>query len=113
MERLRRAEDFKRLREEGQVFRHSFVVLSLAANGLPHNRYGFITPKRLGNAVKRNRIRRLFRESVRLLHLKLTPGYDVIFIARYPGVGQPFASIQDAVHKTLERAGLIVNEETQ
>jgi len=104
--RLRRKEDFARLRASGRVWRHPFVILSVAPNDLPHNRYGFITGKRLGNAVRRNRARRLLREAVRQAHPALRSGHDMVFIARDAITGQPFASVHEAVTTLLRRAGL-------
>jgi len=104
--RLRRKEDFARLRTSGQVWRHPFVIMSAAPNALPHNRYGFIIGKRLGNAVRRNRIRRLLREAVRQAHPVLAQGYDVVFIAREAIAGQDLAAIRAAVVSCLQRAGL-------
>jgi ribonuclease P protein component len=105
--RLKHPADFARLRQEGRVKRHPLFVLSVAPNALDHNRYGFITSKRLGNAVKRNRIRRQLSEAVRLTHHHLRPGYDVIIIARHPIMQAPFATIQTALHETLLRAQLL------
>jgi len=104
--RLRRKEDFARLRTTGRVWRHPLVILSVAPNDLPHNRYGFITGKRLGNAVQRNRVRRLLREAVRQAHPALSSGHDMVFIARDTIAGQPFAAVQAAVSTCLRRAGL-------
>ncbi len=42
-------------------------------------RWGFITSKRVGNAVKRNRARRLMREAVRVL--PVVDGWDVVLVA--------------------------------
>ena len=111
--RLRRAEDYARLRRDGRQYRHPFFVISLAVNDLPHNRYGFITAKQLGNAVVRNRVRRLFRESVRLLHPSLTPGFDVAVIARSPVVGESLLAVQKGMAETLRRAGMIDDEGNQ
>ncbi len=105
--RLRESSDFSRLRTEGRAHSHRLMTLSMAPNGLPHNRYGFITGKTLGKAVQRNRVRRLLREATRLLHPQLQPGYDVVLIARRPLVGQPFAEVQRIVHQLAKQAGLV------
>ena len=105
--RLRRAEDFARLRRIGRRYHHPLLSLSLAPNGLTHNRYGFVTTKRLGKAVTRNRVRRLLRESVRLLHTDLVSGFDLVIIARPAVVGKSFPVIQQAIEETLRRAGIM------
>lgn len=109
--RLRRSEDFARLRKEGRVTRHPMLLVSTAPNGLAHNRYGFVTPKRLGKAVQRNRVRRLLREAVRLLHPHLLQGQDVAVIARRDAVGASYDLVQRAVHKAFRRAGLLRDED--
>lgn len=104
--RLHRKEDFYRLKTTGRVWRHPFFVLSVTPNGLPHNRYGFVTSKQLGSAVIRNRTRRLLREAVRHTHPNLVPGYDMAWVARGPVVGQPFQAVLKAVITLLHQAGL-------
>ena len=111
--RLRRSRDFHRLRQEGQVQRHRTMMLSYAPNSLDHNRYGFITPKRLGNAVKRNRIRRQVREAVRLLHPQLNQSYDIVIIVQVALMGQPFHNIQRILYELCDRAKLVSKEKFQ
>lgn len=108
--RLRQSSDFLRLRKEGMVKRHPSLMISYAPNRLEENRYGFITAKNLGKAVKRNRVRRLMREAVRLQHPQLQQGYDVVFIARPAAVGQPFQEIQRIVSELAHRAGLAIKD---
>ncbi|GAB4508963.1 MAG: hypothetical protein OHK0046_03020 [Anaerolineae bacterium] len=98
------------MRQEGRTYRHPFLILSLLPNGLPHNRYGFVTAKRLGKAVVRNRVRRLLKEAVRLLHPNLKSGFDIVLIARESAVGQPFLAVQGAVHETFQRANLLIED---
>ena len=104
--RLRRAEDFSRLRRVGKTHPHRFLVLSCTPNELTHNRYGFIVSKHLGKAVRRNRIRRRLREIVRALDPQLTPGFDVVLIARQPLAEQPFDAIVRTVNELFRRAEL-------
>ncbi|MCB9454612.1 MAG: ribonuclease P protein component [Anaerolineaceae bacterium] len=108
--RLRHPADFAHLRRDGRTYRHRLLVVSYAPNGLSYNRYGFITVKRLGNAVTRNRVRRLLREAVRLLHPRLRAGYDVVFIARDGLVGQPLGVVQRILNELAVQAGLNESE---
>jgi ribonuclease P protein component len=108
--RLRQSSDFLRLRQEGMVKRHPTVMMSYRPNSLEQNRYGFITAKTLGNAVIRNRVRRLLREAVRLQHPLWQQGYDLVFIARPSIVGQPFQEIQRIINELAHRAGLAMKD---
>jgi len=108
--RLRQHTDFERLRREGRVYRHPVMMLSVAPNGLLHNRYGFIVGKHVGKAVVRNHIKRLLREALRHFHPNLTPGFDFVFIARGAIVEQPFAHVQRTVSELCNRAGLAGKE---
>ncbi len=105
--RLRHRADFARLRRQGRTWRHPFLILSATPNGRAHNRYGFVTSKKLGKAVVRNRTRRLMREAVRRAHPHLRQGYDMVLIARKPIVGQPYSAVQDAVLHLLHQARLL------
>jgi ribonuclease P protein component len=109
--RLRHTGDFQRLRQAGQTKSHPTMIFSYARNTRAHNRYGFITPKRLGNAVQRNRIRRQVREAVRLLHPHLQQGYDIVVIVRLPLMGQPFLQIQRIMSELCAKAGLVLKEQ--
>jgi ribonuclease P protein component len=51
-------------------------------NGLPHPRLAVQTSRRVGNAVRRNRIRRLIREAFRLMQHDVPQGYDLVIVVR-------------------------------
>jgi len=51
-------------------------------NGLDYLRTGLAVPRGVGTAVRRNRIKRLLRESFRLLQHDLPGGYDLVTVVR-------------------------------
>lgn len=51
-------------------------------NKLPYNRFGITAGKKIGNAVVRNRAKRILREAYRKNEILLPIGYDIIFVAR-------------------------------
>jgi ribonuclease P protein component len=109
--RLRRSADFERLRAQGKSYRHPLVTLSALPNGLTYTRYGFITGRRLGSAVVRNRVRRLLREAMRSFQPRLRAGFDVALIARNEIVGQSYSIVSQALQALLTQAGLFAPQE--
>jgi ribonuclease P protein component len=109
--RLRRGSDFTRLRAQGQRWSHPLVSLTVAPNALPHNRYGFVVSRRQGNAIARNRARRLMREAVRQSHARLRPGFDVVAVARNGISDHPYSEIKEALDGLFRRAGLWADAE--
>lgn len=105
--RLRRGEDFQRLHRDALAYQHPFLAIRVKKNGLDHNRYGIVTSKQLGNAVTRNRVKRVIREVIRHFHPQLGSGVDVVIIARKAIVTQPYAVIRQALAETMAKAGLL------
>ncbi|MEM9252721.1 MAG: ribonuclease P protein component [Planctomycetota bacterium] len=58
------------------------LTVSARPNGLDHNRVGLSVPRRVGNAVARNRVKRLIREAIRLNQHDLPAGYDLVISVR-------------------------------
>ena len=109
--RLRRRRDFDAVMRRGRAWSNDLLVLRTLANGLDHNRYGFVTSRRLGKAVVRNRVRRRLREAVRVLSTR--PGWDVALSARVRAAGAPFHEISRAVVELLAKAGVLDQQPPQ
>jgi ribonuclease P protein component len=81
--RLNRAGEFARLKREGLSFHGKLIVLSvLKAETDTESRIGFITSRRVGGAVIRNRVRRRLREVVRAVRPELQRGWWIVLIAK-------------------------------
>ncbi len=84
------------------------MVLVCLRNDLHHNRFGFTASRRVGNAVRRNRARRLLRESIRLRFATIEPGWDIIFIARPAILNKSFHQVDEACGRLLKKAHLLL-----
>lgn len=82
--RLRRNEDFERVRAQGRRWRSKYLALNAAPaeSNTAQTRIGYIASKSLGKAVQRNRAHRLMREAARSLEASIPPSWDVVLIAQ-------------------------------
>lgn len=80
--RLRSAVEFKKVYESGaKRVSRSFVAFALK-NDRPHSRFGLTTPRKLGKAHERNRVRRRVREILRISRAAIPTGFDFVINPR-------------------------------
>lgn len=106
--RLRRPEQFRRVRQTGRTVTSPWLALTVAPGRRNAVRCGFVTGRRIGGAVQRNRARRRVREAVRLLLPSLATGYDLVFVIHSPEViDVPFGRLQADIAALLQQACLL------
>lgn len=106
--RLRRAADVARVRQ-GRRWPHPLVVLFVSvqpAESSSASRFAFAAGRHVGNAPRRNRVKRRLREIVRLHLDQLAPGRDCLFLARTAAAIADYGELEQAVLVLLARAGL-------
>jgi ribonuclease P protein component len=81
-EHLRREKDFRRVFDRKRSVADERIVVYGCANDLSHSRLGLSVSRKWGNAVVRNRIRRLLREGYRLTKAELPAGLDLVLIPK-------------------------------
>lgn len=83
-----------------------FNLLALKMDEAP-SRVGIIVGKRFGNAVRRNRAKRVFRELVRQLHPDLLPGRGLLVFPKRDALLQSREGLVQAWRTSLERLHLL------
>ena len=106
--RLTKETQFGAVINNGKSWSNSLVVLRALPNELGWTRCGFAAGKRLGKAVVRNRVKRLFREGVRLTPIK--EGWDMVFIARPAAAEADYHALRRGIEEFLSRARLLADE---
>lgn len=104
--RLRGTGDIRRVLRAGP-FRRSRRVVLYVAPGVGPSRAGWVTGRRVGGAVARNRARRLLRESWRALAPKVEEGHDLVLVARGPFGRIRTPELIEEIEGLFGEAGLI------
>ena len=99
--------DFSRMYRRGRSFVSPVLVTYVMKSREDTPRYGITTGKKIGNAVKRSRARRVIRASYYQLYPEIRKGYDLVFVARGK---TPFVKSQvvwKAMKQHLKQAGVL------
>lgn len=96
-----------RVRRLGKSYAHPLLVLVALSNESETTRFAVSAGRSVGNAVQRNRAKRLIRAALNLLVSVIPPGWDLILIARRPLATATFSQTQSALLQLLQRARLL------
>ena len=79
---LKSNSDFRRLYNRGKAVTDPALVVYYSKNRAGICRIGITTGKKIGNAVERNRSRRIIKEAFRSVCKDIDGAYDFVFVAR-------------------------------
>ena len=101
-----RNNDFRRIYARGKSYVSPLVVVYALKNRTKNVRVGITTSKKVGNAVQRNRSRRVIREAFRAL----APGFDLVLVARGKTPYVKSTDVRRQLERQLQAAGLLREE---
>lgn len=115
---LNKNRDFTRLYSKGKYYVSPGLVTYVMKNKAPSRnvngillrkavRVGITTSKKIGGAVQRNRSRRVISAAYRELAGELTPGWDIVFVARSRTCHMKSTEIKKSMREHLRSAGVL------
>lgn len=107
--RLRRPGDFRNVWNNGRSWAHPFFILWVLPNDTHVTRIGLTASKKVGNAVVRNRARRIMREAMRTIYPDVQPGLDIVLVGRKSIVQASSDDVRQGLIQLLNRHKLMKN----
>lgn len=102
--RMQKKANFRSVFAQGKSYPSKHVVIYIFQQSPV--KYGIIASKKVGNAVKRNRAKRLLREAIRLNLSGLKKDYQMVLIARGSIVNASLEEVEKSVINIWKRAGI-------
>ena len=108
IKKLKQNSDFRRAYGRGKSFSEpALVTYVLKSNRAGVCRMGITTGKKIGNAVVRNRCRRVIAAAFRDLQEEVSGSWDIVFVARYKTGVSKSTKVREIMRKQLKSAGVI------
>ena len=105
--RITKNREFVRGYKKGDCYIYPELVVYILRNSYGEIRTGVTSSKKIGNAVKRNRSRRVLRRAFSKIEFNRTQGYDIILVARGKTAHCKSREIEPLIRERMKKSGLI------
>ena len=102
-DRLKKRYEFKEVQLSGRRIHTPHFLLFVRPNALPNTRVGITVTKKVGNAVQRNRIKRVVREVFRRNRQLFPASHDIVFIAKREAKGISYEALLTDLHRAAHK----------
>lgn len=106
MIKLKENRDFRRAYARGKSYVSPYTAVYVNKNRAHAVRLGITTGKKIGNAVSRNRAKRVITAAFRTCLARIRPGYDIVIVARTRILAAKSTEVAAALQKQLKAAGI-------
>jgi ribonuclease P protein component len=89
------------------------MVLVVCSNEIDALRIGVVAGRVVGNAVRRNRAKRLLRQAMLPYLTLIPPGWDILLISRQPLAAASFERAQEVLATLLGRSKILRSNDRQ
>ena len=104
---LNQNKNFQRLYNRGKSYVSPALVVYVSKNRAGFCRLGITVGKKIGNAVKRNRVKRIIREAFFQLENELGVNCDIVIVARRKAIYLKSTDIRKILFEIFNKANLI------
>ncbi|MCL1996227.1 MAG: ribonuclease P protein component [Defluviitaleaceae bacterium] len=108
LQTIKKNYQFSKVYNRGKSFANKHLVLYLLPNKESCNFFGISISKKLGKSVKRNRIRRIIKECLRIKNLTIKQGYSIVVIVRINAQGISYKEIEKSLDNLLKKHGILL-----
>ena len=110
---INRNTDFRRIYWRGRSAAHSVLVTYVTKSRSGETRVGITSGKKIGNAVTRNRARRVIRAAYQAVMPEISGNWDIVFVARSKTPYTKSTKVQSVMQEQLSKLGVIKGEPQQ
>ena len=104
---LRASRDIEYVKQHGRRLSTACFNLLLCRTDTGTSRVGIVVGKRFGIAVRRNRVKRLFRELSRQVRDELAADHALLVFPKREALSLPFKELKHLWESTLRRQGVL------
>jgi ribonuclease P protein component len=108
--RLKKSKEFGYVYKRGKSYADRFLIMYIVPNNSQSNKVGFSVSKKVGNSVKRNKIKRRLREIFRLNNNDIKKGYNLVFIPRAQISKAEYKDIENSMINLFKKAKILENK---
>ncbi len=106
--RLKKKYQFNYVYRVGKSCHGGFLLLVFSKSKNANVKIGISVSKKVGNAVQRNRARRLLREAISIFIPKLKINYNLVIVAKQTILNKKLPEVANDLQNVLKKAELFV-----